>query len=343
MPDQLGDLRPYVVKILNPFNEPGGTGFVCHPEGYLLTCWHVLLSWKEVGKRQGMVLLNGKRIRAEWVREQSAEEADLAVLKLLHPANEPQTSLRYLPLDTDWRVKVGDRLTSFGYPAGQFAETGIPTTFSLQGLTPTEVENLEIFPLVGFNLDDINDGYSGAPVINETTQKVIGLIHAKHHETQAFIVPLRRLVDAWPGISNQREKEPDEASVEFPPSTLSPRTPRSNGARDATASQRNTSGAPTGDPARSISDLELANFINEYFSTDEIGSLCFTIAEVLRQTNRIPASADLDIDSFTSRNVPKETIARAMVRYFRRRMWTPFLVEALKAERPDSFQEKFGG
>ncbi len=103
--------------------------------------------------------------------------------------------------------------------------------------------------------------------------------------------------------------------------------------------------APAGmpaEPTKPISDPQLLRFISDHFSTGEIGNICFNLAESLRQAKKIPMDADLDIETFSSKNEPKETIAREMVKYFGRRKWTSFLVAAVKAERSDLFREKFG-
>jgi len=197
--EELGDLRPYLVRVLDSLGEVAGTGFLCHPDGYALTCWHVLKSWEDAGRTRGEVLFDEAKVTAEWVGEQSVEAADLAVLRLLKPS-EASGPWRYLPVDAHWRVQVSNQLHSFGYPSGPFADAGIPIAPKLQGLTPTQVDGIEVFPLAGFNLDDIDQGYSGAPVVNEVTQQVVGLVHAKHHETQAFIIPLWRLFEVWPEL-----------------------------------------------------------------------------------------------------------------------------------------------
>ena len=91
MPEPLGDLRPYVVQVLNPLGGVEGTGFLCHPDGYVLTCWHVIEPWKQAGLEKGLVLVQGEKLHAEWVLAHSVEAADLAVLKLSKPVeSEPE-------------------------------------------------------------------------------------------------------------------------------------------------------------------------------------------------------------------------------------------------------------
>lgn len=50
------DLRPFLVKILKADKEEtNGTGFFCHPNGYILTCYHVIE--KYIDKRKAEVNL----------------------------------------------------------------------------------------------------------------------------------------------------------------------------------------------------------------------------------------------------------------------------------------------
>ncbi len=94
--------------------------------------------------------------------------------------------------------------------------------------------------------------------------------------------------------------------------------------------------------SKPISDLQLRDFINEHFNKRDIGDVLLNLTEVLRQAGKISNGPDLDIDTFSSTSEPTSSITIAMVQYFRRRTWTPFLVATVKAARPDAFREKFG-
>ncbi len=51
--------------------------------------------------------------------------------------------------------------------------------------------------ITGLNLNNVDCGYSGAPVLNLKSKKVIGLICARYRGTQAFFVPLTTLLEHW--------------------------------------------------------------------------------------------------------------------------------------------------
>ena len=196
MRQNIGDLRPYLVKVLTPAEKVNGTGFFCNPEGFILTCYHVVKPWLTKSNEVFVVHKNSK-LRATLRPDFSTEEGDIAVLQL--DVSTEYKEWGFLPLDTYWRVEPEDKLQSFGYPQGkkQFAKSGIPIAAEVGGLTHTEVDKVKVYPIAGLNLGNVDGGYSGAPLVNHTTQKVIGLIHAKHHEHQAFVVPLEPLFKRW--------------------------------------------------------------------------------------------------------------------------------------------------
>jgi HEAT repeat protein len=195
------DLRPYLIQVVHGLEDVvEGTGFICHPEGFALTCWHVVKEWPQREGR-GEVIWREERVAAELLIDRSVEASDLAVLKLSRPnAAQGKEEWPFLPLDVYWRLRMHDELHSFGYPEGKFDKSGIQASGQIIGQEQIPVDGVEVLPITGNILDNIRAGYSGAPVINERTQKVIGLVRAKQHERQAFIVPLTPLFGAWPEL-----------------------------------------------------------------------------------------------------------------------------------------------
>jgi len=134
---EIEKLEQYVLKILQPEKkETNGTGFFCHPDGYILTCYHVIEPHLNAGKNGVNVIYQGKEYQARICEEYSIKDADIAVLKLVIPL--PSSELKYLPLDTHKRWDVGDKIYSFGYPEGYFSKPGIPIYGSVGGSTKVE-------------------------------------------------------------------------------------------------------------------------------------------------------------------------------------------------------------
>jgi hypothetical protein len=95
-------------------------------------------------------------------------------------------------------------------------------------------------------------------------------------------------------------------------------------------------------PPRPISDVQLRDFINQYFEKSDIADVLLNLTDKLQQDGKIESSTTIDIGTFSDQSSPRSTIAREMVGFFRRRTWTPYLIAALKDANPDAFREKFG-
>src|SRR6202030_4114732 len=125
------------------------------------------------------------------------DHSDLAVLEVISQPPSGKKDYPFLPLDIFWRVKSKDRLESFGFPQGKkWSEEGISAGGTLGGLTRTqlqEVRGLEdvwVYTFEGFNMQNVDGGFSGAPVLDRNTHKVVGLMVAKDRPHQAFLAPL---------------------------------------------------------------------------------------------------------------------------------------------------------
>jgi hypothetical protein len=234
---EVGELRPYVVKVLRANGRVIGTGFFCHPEGFVLTCRHVIdpllnlnrgyILWRRIrcffaGSKEEHVAAPPRsrsdssrtdRVRLAWGKEQlearfradiSPERSDLAVLEVLSQPPSGQKEYPFLPLDIAWRVRPGHRLESFGFPQGkQWSGEGISVGGNLVGMSRTQVkevrafEEVWVYTLEGFNMDNVESGFSGAPVLDRDIHKVVGLMVAKDRAHQAFLVPLTPIFQCW--------------------------------------------------------------------------------------------------------------------------------------------------
>jgi HEAT repeat protein len=200
------NLEQYLVRILAPnSNEVVGTGFFCKPDGWILTCHHVINAIEPyIEKANPSVkfslgpapasIIN----RADIVKEFCIPGADIAVLR----APKQSTPYPYLPLDVydRWRKNPIDHtVRSRGYPEGPYQKTGIGIDHSQIG-TELPSKGFSLVQITASNMKNIDFGFSGAPVVDETTEKVIGLIHAKAakgYEYQAFFVPITELMKSW--------------------------------------------------------------------------------------------------------------------------------------------------
>ncbi|MEI8173892.1 MAG: serine protease, partial [Deltaproteobacteria bacterium] len=202
----LKNLQDYTVKILDPNDESiVGTGFFFHPDGYILTCYHVIepiLNKQKDSTSSDLfqISLNRRpeKIEASLIHEYSFKDADIAVLKIKENSIESEL-IRYLPLeihDERWNSTF-EKITCFGYPQGSFIEQGIQASGEISGTA--NLDNHSVFQVGGFGIKEISPGYSGSPVICFRTKKVIGLINAtyKKQENLAFFISLSNIIKHW--------------------------------------------------------------------------------------------------------------------------------------------------
>ena len=154
------ELREYTVKI--KAEGKSGTGFFVAP-GLILTCAHVVTEGDE---RKPI-----EAIKAYWQNiEYTAFVAqlpvdlnvDLALLQL------EQSRSNNLCVFLDESINNGDSLYSFGYTDDY--PNGDPRNFIYTDLTGDNP------PLMTFGNEQVQPGFSGAPLLNQRTGKVCGLI-----------------------------------------------------------------------------------------------------------------------------------------------------------------------
>lgn len=181
-----------IVNILNSTGKSVGTGFFASPEGYLLTCNHVL---KAAMYRDGQAVIfkyanNNCTYEAKCIEVDEAK--DLALLQTDEKAES------YIPLcDLDYYNLTAD---SYGFPDGSKKRT--KASVHIDEVSEDETE---------FQLGDANSvtfGFSGAPLIYDTT--VIGMIVEVANKDSlgrmtnvAFAVSAKCILHAFPQYLNQ--------------------------------------------------------------------------------------------------------------------------------------------
>jgi len=145
-----------------------GTGFVVHPDGYILTCNHVV---EGAGKIE-VVSSDSKRYVAEVVEADTYK--DLALLKI------PAQGLPYVTLGDSERARVLDSVIALGYPLGIGNEVA-----ANEGKINAKRDSEKI-PL--FQIDAaVNPGNSGGPLVNDHGE-VIGVVVAKLNAIKVLVL-----------------------------------------------------------------------------------------------------------------------------------------------------------
>ncbi|MFP4415091.1 S1 family peptidase, partial [Coleofasciculus sp.] len=175
---------------------PGGwgTGFFVAPE-WILTCAHV------VKKAEGEPVQVRWQTQENWsqavVEELLPDPYDLALLRVRLPTDDYPPCV-YL----DGAIQSRDLLYLFGYPDQEF-DNGCPVTFNCEGLTGDEPG------LIKFKLGQVRPGMSGAPLLNQRTGKVCGMV--KFTRDRAFdlgggAVPTTAILEQFPQLQELQQQ-----------------------------------------------------------------------------------------------------------------------------------------
>jgi len=181
------DARPAVVQIrVVPQNDPKtgfkaqqpqgsrGSGFIIHPDGYILTAQHVVDKAKEIEVR----LADLQRVPAKLIAADS--QVDVALLKI-----DTGRALPVLSLGDSDSIRVGELAVVFGYPFGRESSMSLGI-ISRAGRT---YEDSAGYDLIQTDAGAYAGG-SGGPLLNPKGH-VIGMITmASERGTMGFATPI---------------------------------------------------------------------------------------------------------------------------------------------------------
>jgi hypothetical protein len=170
-----------------------GTGFFVAPS-VILTCAHVVSNVRRYGS--GVVQWRDETYRGGTFAPRSVDEkdTDLVVFKLSNPpAVHPCVYLHE-------SIRPGDFLYSFGFPADFLG--GDSSRFECEGLStnPSSIK---------FTRGQAAPGLSGAPLLNERTGAVCGIINQTRDPTSALggrAIPVKSIYSAFPELQQQQQQ-----------------------------------------------------------------------------------------------------------------------------------------
>ncbi|MFN6526989.1 AAA-like domain-containing protein [Nostoc sp. ChiSLP03a] len=181
-------VRACTVAIASSEGNIQGTGFFISTQGHLLTCAHVVESaggWEEVR-------VNGKAVELVYLGNNTCD--DFAILRL------PGYQGASVPLAFNFQPM--DRFLSIGYGRTDFPQ-GASIDGTITDMNPqSEFSNLPMLRLrVKANSQQVQGGYSGSPVFDAETQRVIGIIAAYDNTEGALALPLVTVRQKWSNLS----------------------------------------------------------------------------------------------------------------------------------------------
>src|ERR1700676_1647710 len=143
-----------------------GSGFIFHPDGYILTNNHVVAD----STQQVVVLPSGNRVPARLVA--TDPKTDIALLKI------PGSNFPTLPIGESGKISVMDTVLAMGFPMS----STIGYDVSAYDGKVNAIRQSESVPL--FQIDaNINPGNSGGPLLNDRGE-VIGIVVSKLNAMQ---------------------------------------------------------------------------------------------------------------------------------------------------------------
>ena len=193
------DARPAVVQIrVVPQIDPKtgikaqqpqgsrGSGFIIHPDGYILTAQHVVDKAKEIEVR----LADLQRVPAKLIA--SDPQVDLALLKI-----DTERALPVLSFGDSDAIRVGELAVVFGYPFGRESSMSLGI-ISRAGRTYQDSAGYELIQTDA----GAYAGGSGGPLLNPKGH-VIGMITmASERGSMGFATPINAIKRMVPRLMN---------------------------------------------------------------------------------------------------------------------------------------------
>lgn len=194
-------VKACTVSISTPDGNIRGTGFFVSSEGHLLTCAHVVEDtggWEQVRVNEQTV---------ELIYLGSCNCDDFAILKLSgYRGAAVPLSLEFQPMD---------RFLSIGYGRLDFPQ-GASVDGTITDINPqVEFSNLPMLRLrVKANSQQVQGGYSGSPVFDAESQRVVGIITAYDNTEGALALPLSTVAEKWSEFSKFMDIKPIVPTLE---------------------------------------------------------------------------------------------------------------------------------
>ncbi|MFN6564217.1 MAG: pentapeptide repeat-containing protein [Nostoc sp. ChiSLP01] len=165
---QLDEFRKGIVRILKPSGQTAGTGFFVSPQ-LVITCAHVVASSRNKPSTVvDLVLLKNRQKLTASIEERywrAPEYEDVAILRV----NEPFIESVPLKLGTSANI-AGHEFFTYGFPES------IPQGILVKGSIDGETGDASLLQLTS---QEVTEGVSGAPVFDQQTRRVVGMITAR--------------------------------------------------------------------------------------------------------------------------------------------------------------------
>ncbi len=168
-----------------------GSGFIVHPDGYVVTNHHVI----DRARRVNVELADGRKLPAELIS--SDPEADLAILKINDSKPFPT-----IELGDSSDLMIGEPVIAVGNPMGFSHSVSTGIVSAIHRDLKDQREKVLLKDVIQTDAA-INPGNSGGPLLNAYGQ-IIGINTAIRGDAQniGFAIQVNRLRDLIPELMN---------------------------------------------------------------------------------------------------------------------------------------------
>lgn len=190
-----------LVTSVEPDNNRFGTAFVIYKDKqaiYLLTCAHVV---KDVG---GAEKLEVSGIRATVIASDVEERLDLAVLRVEGFLNKSPLRLCVSGEKGSSFITAGFQLFAQGFLIRQLEgilgeQVGLESRLSGKRIKAWDLE----IDLKKNNNFDLQPGYSGSPVVDQTSKSVLGIVSHRQGEGRGLAISIEALREIWQNMPSE--------------------------------------------------------------------------------------------------------------------------------------------
>jgi hypothetical protein len=200
---QLDNLTQGIVRIVKADGQTAGTGFVVTKDGSIVTCAHVVeYAGAKPGSTVSIVFHTGQQMYAARVDEKYWSAPTAGDVAILHLEGTLPHEVKPLRLGTS-AGSSGHGFKTFGFPEAKPLE-GMYGYGTIGDLTKGE-NGLPLLQLT--NTTEVTPGFSGAPVVDDRTYRVVGMVTAitpvdkyQRQAETAFSVPSEFLQEIFPEL-----------------------------------------------------------------------------------------------------------------------------------------------
>jgi len=186
----VGNFKPGIVTVGPPIGEigGGGTGFIIHENGYVLTNAHVV----ENRSVFSVITIGGENYTADVVAVENKEVADVALLRV----RDLMSNVRVLTFDNSRRLRDKDIVFSIGHPM----------VFGSWVITAGEFVAQEYYSTTLYIDKPGGSGESGSPLF-DMQGKVVGIIYGGTTMAGRPLITAEDNLVVWWGNSEKYRNE----------------------------------------------------------------------------------------------------------------------------------------